>query len=116
MIPISYWPHEISYEQANVLREKNPGQYIDYAYRSMYTHVQLMLQFMDKGAITFDYGNNIRARALEYEQKNEIEYRIGIEFHSPFTTHHSPLTSPVSFPPTFARFFAKAKVPFAGQH
>ncbi|HEY1870364.1 MAG TPA: urocanate hydratase, partial [Chitinophagaceae bacterium] len=68
--PISYWPHEISYEQAKVLREKNPDEYIEYAYHSMYKHVQLMVQLMDKGAITFDYGNNIRARASEYEQKN----------------------------------------------
>jgi urocanate hydratase len=67
--PISYWPHEISYEQAKVLREKNPDEYIEYAYRSMYHHVQLMLQLMDKGAITFDYGNNIRARANEYATK-----------------------------------------------
>src|SRR6478752_4028059 len=55
---IGYWPHELSYEQAKVLREKNPHQYIEYAYRSMYKHVQLMMQLMDKGAITFDYGNN----------------------------------------------------------
>jgi len=68
--PISYWPHEISYEQAKTLRDANPDEYIAYAYRSMYRHVQLMLQLMDKGAITFDYGNNIRARAHEYEQKN----------------------------------------------
>ena len=67
---IGYWPHEISYEQAKILREKNPDQYIEYAYRSMYKHVQLMIQLMDKGAITFDYGNNIRARALEYEARN----------------------------------------------
>lgn len=65
---IGYWPHEISYEQAKILREQNPQQYIGYAYHSMYLHVQLMLQLMDKGAITFDYGNNIRARAQEYEQ------------------------------------------------
>jgi urocanate hydratase len=65
-----YWPHEISYEQAKVLREQSPDDYIAYTYRSMYRHVQLMLQLMDKGAITFDYGNNIRARALEYEAKN----------------------------------------------
>ncbi len=64
---IGYWPHELSYEQAKVLREENPDEYIDYAYRSMYLHVQLMLQLMDNGAITFDYGNNIRARAKEYE-------------------------------------------------
>lgn len=64
---IGYWPHELSYEQAKILREENPEDYIDYSYRSMYLHVQLMLQLMDKGAITFDYGNNIRARAKEYE-------------------------------------------------
>ena len=34
----------------------------------MYRHVQLMIELMDKGAVTFDYGNNIRARAQEYEQ------------------------------------------------
>src|SRR3954454_21416977 len=39
---IGYWPHEISYEQAKVLREKNPQQYMDYAYNSMYRHVSLM--------------------------------------------------------------------------
>src|SRR5678810_750161 len=73
---IGYWPHEISYEQAKVLREKNPHQYIEYAYRSMYKHVQLMMQLMDKGAITFDYGNNIRARALEYEDKHRTELQV----------------------------------------
>ncbi len=68
---IGYWPHEISYEEAKLLREKNPDEYVDYAYRSMYLHVQLMIQLMDRGAITFDYGNNIRARAEEYEKKIE---------------------------------------------
>ncbi len=70
---IGYWPHEISYEQAKILREENPQQYLDYAYRSMYRHVQLMIALMDKGAITFDYGNNIRARAQEYEEKLNAE-------------------------------------------
>ncbi len=68
---IGYWPHEISLEQAKILRDKNPKEYLDYAYRSMYLHVQLMLQLMDKGAVTFDYGNNIRARALEYESSHK---------------------------------------------
>ena len=71
--PISYWPHEISYEQAKILREQNREQYIDYAYQSMYKHVQLMIHLMDKGAITFDYGNNIRARAEEYEKKYLVQ-------------------------------------------
>ncbi len=70
--PISYWPHEISYAQAKILREQNQEQYIEYAYQSMYKHVQLMIHLMDKGAITFDYGNNIRARADEYQQNHDL--------------------------------------------
>ncbi|MBS1946576.1 MAG: urocanate hydratase [Bacteroidetes bacterium] len=66
---IGYWPHEISYGQAKILREKNPKQYLDYSYRSMFRHVQLMVELMNKGAIAFDYGNNIRARAEEYQGK-----------------------------------------------
>jgi urocanate hydratase len=66
---IGYVPHTLTNAQANVLREKDKDQYIELSYQSMYLHVQLMLQLMDKGAITFDYGNNIRARALEYEEK-----------------------------------------------
>ena len=68
---VGYVPHDLSNEHANILREKNPEEYIARSYESMYLHVQLMLQLMDKGAITFDYGNNIRARALEYENRNK---------------------------------------------
>ena len=56
---------------------------------SMYRHVQLMLQLMDKGAITFDYGNNIRARAQEYEAK----HTKNIKFHRSETS--AALISPV---------------------
>jgi urocanate hydratase len=62
---IGYWPHEISYEQAKVLRRDNPASYTDFAYRSMRRHVECMLELQSRGAITFDYGNNIRARAQE---------------------------------------------------
>jgi urocanate hydratase len=63
---VGYLPHTLSNDQANTLREQNPAHYLQLSYESMYLHVQLMLQLMDKGAITFDYGNNIRARAKEY--------------------------------------------------
>ena len=66
---IGYIPHTLSNEEANVLREQNPQHYIELSYESMHLHVQLMLQLMDKGAITFDYGNNIRARAIEQHEK-----------------------------------------------
>jgi len=101
--PISYWPHEISYEQAKVLREQNPQQYIEHAYNSMYRHVDLMLQLMDKGAITFDYGNNIRARAEEYLKSHP---------HSQLTTHRSPFDFPGFVPAYIRPLFCEGKGPF----
>jgi urocanate hydratase len=71
---IGYWPHQVSYDQAKVLRTENPEQYIDYAYDSMHRHVELMLELQDKGAVTFDYGNNIRARAKERGLENAFDF------------------------------------------
>jgi urocanate hydratase len=71
---IGYWPHEISYDQAKVLRNDNPDLYLEYAYNSMYRHVALMLQLQKRGAITFDYGNNIRARAKEKGLENAFDF------------------------------------------
>jgi len=71
---IGYWPHQISYQQAKILREENKEQYIEYAYDSMYRHVELMLELQELGAITFDYGNNIRARAKERGLENAFDF------------------------------------------
>jgi len=71
---IGYWPHEISYEQAKILREQNEKEYLAYAYNSMYRHVELMLALQKLGAVTFDYGNNIRARAKEKGLENAFDF------------------------------------------
>jgi len=71
---IGYWPHELSYEQATVLRKDKPDQYIDYAYRSMRSHVECMLALQSRGAVTFDYGNNLRARAKERGLENAFDF------------------------------------------
>lgn len=71
---IGYWPHQISYEQAKVLRQEAPEQYIEYAYDSMRRHVELMLELQMRGAVTFDYGNNIRARAKERGLQNAFDF------------------------------------------
>src|SRR6476620_10683522 len=71
---IGYWPHEISYEVAKQLRTDDPERYIALAYNYMYRHVQLMLTLQQKGAVTFDYGNNIRARAAEKGLKNAFAF------------------------------------------
>lgn len=71
---IGYIPHTLTNEQANVLRQANPEEYIDRSYDSMKLHVELMLVLQQKGAITFDYGNNLRARAQERGLKNAFDF------------------------------------------
>ncbi|HEY8387950.1 MAG TPA: urocanate hydratase, partial [Parasegetibacter sp.] len=103
---IGYWPHEISYEGAKKLRETDPQKYVDLAYRSMFLHVQLMVQLMDKGAITFDYGNNLRARAQEFEEKH---------LNDPFRKSYEPgrCFSFPGFVPAYIRpLFCEGKGPF----
>ncbi|MCC6761188.1 MAG: urocanate hydratase [Chitinophagaceae bacterium] len=67
---IGYAPHTLSIEEANALRQSNPEVYLSRSYESMHLHVQLMMALQQKGAITFDYGNNLRARALEQEKNH----------------------------------------------
>jgi urocanate hydratase len=71
---IGYVPHQISLEESNVLREENPDKYVEMSYESMYRHVELMLELQKSGAITFDYGNNLRARAQEKGLKNAFDF------------------------------------------
>lgn len=71
---VGYLPEGLSNEEANVLREKNQEQYIEMVYDAMAEHVRLMLEMQAKGSITFDYGNNLRGRALERGVKNAFDF------------------------------------------
>lgn len=71
---VGYLPEGLSNEEANVLREKNQVQYIEMVYDAMAEHVRLMLEMQAKGSITFDYGNNLRGRALERGVKNAFDF------------------------------------------
>ncbi len=62
---IGYFPEGLSVEAARVLREQNPEEYTRRSYATMAKHIELMLELQKRGAITFDYGNNLRGRALE---------------------------------------------------
>ncbi len=68
-----YVPEGYSVEQAKDLREKNPGEHIRLAKESMGKHVRGMLEMKRRGAITFDYGNNIRAMARDVGVENAFE-------------------------------------------
>ncbi len=69
---IGYVPHTINNTQANIMREQDPEKYLELAYASMHRHVECMVELQSRGAITFDYGNNLRARALEYDEKMNL--------------------------------------------
>ena len=71
---VGYIPRELSLEEAENLRNSNKEEYLKRSYDSMAEHVRLMLQLKDKGAITFDYGNNLRAMAKENGVENAFDF------------------------------------------
>jgi urocanate hydratase len=58
-----YMPNEMSLEEALQLRVDNSDEYIRRSMAAMAQHVEAMLDLQKKGAVTFDYGNNIRTQA-----------------------------------------------------
>ncbi|MES2641564.1 MAG: urocanate hydratase [Myxococcota bacterium] len=63
--PLAYIPAGLSLVEAAVLREADPAEYTRRAHASMATHVRAMLVLMRQGSHVFDYGNNLRAGAVE---------------------------------------------------
>jgi urocanate hydratase len=58
-----YVPNGMSLEAALLLRETNPDEYTRLSIEAMGRHVEAMLELKRRGAVTFDYGNNLRAHA-----------------------------------------------------
>ncbi len=58
-----YYPAGLSMEEADELRENDSEKYLRRARRSIHAQVKAMVQMMKKGAVTFEYGNNIRQEA-----------------------------------------------------
>jgi urocanate hydratase len=63
--PLSYIPGDMSFEEALKLRDEDPDEFVRRSKTSMARHVEAMLAFLNKGAIVFDYGNNLRQRAYD---------------------------------------------------
>src|SRR5215212_2360896 len=68
-----YVPGGMSLAEAQILRERNPSHYVERAMTSMARHVGAMLALKSRGAVTFDYGNNIRAQAQRGGCKNAFD-------------------------------------------
>jgi len=58
-----YVPMGMDFDSALKLRKENPKEYIKHAQETIVVHLKAMLEFQKRGAITFDYGNNIRGEA-----------------------------------------------------
>jgi len=71
--PLSYVP-EMPLEEANVLRAASSAEYQRRSMQAMAKHVQAMLEFQKRGAVVFDYGNNLRQRAFDAGVKNAFDY------------------------------------------
>ncbi|TVQ65232.1 MAG: urocanate hydratase, partial [Phycisphaerales bacterium] len=62
---MSYVPAELTMHEADELRALYPRDYQRQSLKTMERHVRAMVELQRRGAITFDYGNNIRQRALD---------------------------------------------------
>ena len=71
---IGYFPEGLTVAAANELRKTDPETYVKRSYETMAKHVRQMLALQDRGAITFDYGNNLRGRALEAGVENAFDF------------------------------------------
>jgi urocanate hydratase len=68
-----YVPAGISYDAALAMRDSSPDAYIELSYDTMARHMRAMLELQRRGAITFDYGNNLRGQALKAGVKDAFE-------------------------------------------
>ena len=68
-----YVPNGMSLAEALKLRTSNPDEYVERSMGSMGAHVEAMLALQKKGAITFDYGNNLRTQAKKAGVENAFD-------------------------------------------
>jgi len=71
---IGYFPEGLTVAEANELRTTDAEEYVRRSYLTMAKHVRQMLELQMRGAITFDYGNNLRGRALEAGVLNAFDF------------------------------------------
>ena len=72
--PLMYVPQGVSVAQAYDLRKSDRERYLELAYRSMGEHVKAMVEFVRRGSVVFDYGNNLRQRGKEAGVEDAFSY------------------------------------------
>ncbi len=72
--PLLYIPNRMTLEEAVALRERDPQAYESEAMRAMAEHCAAMVEMQKRGAVVFDYGNNLRQRAYDAGVKEAFSY------------------------------------------
>ena len=72
--PLNYVPNGLPLAAADELRRSDPAEYTRRSMASMAAHVTAMLEMQRRGAIVFDYGNNLRQRAFDAGVKDAFNY------------------------------------------
>jgi urocanate hydratase len=71
-----YVPSGLSYDAAMAMRESSPEMYVDRSFDTMAHHMRAMLELQRRGAVTFDYGNNLRGQARDHAGVKEA-FEVG---------------------------------------
>ena len=72
--PLRYVPNGMTLEEALALREDDPARYQAEAFRTMAEHCAAMVEMQRRGAVVFDYGNNLRQRAYDHGVEEAFSY------------------------------------------
>ena len=72
--PLSYIPNRMPLAEAVALREHDPRRYQIEAIRTMTEHCAAMVEMQKRGAVVFDYGNNLRQRAFDNGLTTAFDY------------------------------------------
>ncbi len=107
-----YVPNDVaSFEAAVELRTSDPERYTRESYRTMAEHVAAMLELQRRGAVTFDYGNNLRGHALEAVERgivsaDQLQSTVGT------STAFQPFAIPGFVPEYIRPLFCEGSGPF----
>ncbi len=71
---MGYVPAGLSLPEALALRKADPDAYQERSMESMARHVRAILALKERGAVAFDYGNNLRGQAMKAGVKNAFDY------------------------------------------
>lgn len=72
--PQAYFPHHMTFDEGKALREQDVNSFTQLAMASMARHCGAMVEFQKRGAIVFDYGNNLRQRAYDAGVEDAFSY------------------------------------------